>query len=75
MIQWEKQCVTLMKVERKYMMDSKQVNMMEVEAGKKLIEFGRQRKSEAQGTLEESKRNGSKNKMFKSMYKLTMLLS
>ena len=61
---------------------------MEVVAGNKLIEFGRQKQSEAQGKLEDmskekdlvqkqlSKKSGSKrNKKIKSIYKLTMLLS
>ena len=65
-------------------------NIMEVETGNKLIEFGRQKQSEAQGRgrLEDifkekdlvqnqlSKKSGSKKtKSFKSMYKLTVLLS
>ena len=63
-------------------------NMMEDEAGNKVIEVGRKKQSEAQGTLEDIskekdlvqnqffKKSGSKkNKKFKSMYKLTILLS
>ena len=64
-------------------------NMMEFEAGNRLIEYGRQKQSEAQGRLEDiskekdlvqnqlSKKTGSKKKqkVFKSTYKLTVLLS
>ena len=61
-------------------------NMMEVKAGNKLTEFGRQKQSESQGRLEDIskitlfktsflKRVAVKNKKFKSMCKFTMLLS
>ena len=52
MMQWEKQGLALMKVERKY--DGlKAGNMMDVEAGNKFIEFGRQKQSETHGRLED----------------------
>ena len=63
-------------------------NMIEIEAGNKLMEFGRQKQSKAQGRPEDickekglvqsqlSKKNSSKKtKCFKSMYKLSMLFS
>ena len=44
MIEWKKQCLTLMKVEKIH--DGlKTCNMMEVEAGNKLIEFGNTRET------------------------------
>ena len=52
MIQWEKQCLTLMKVEKIH--DGlKAGNMMEVGEGNKLIEFGRQKQSELEDILKE----------------------
>ena len=53
MMQWENQCLTLMKVERKYMMDSKQAIWWKLKQETNLIEFGRQKQSEAKGRLED----------------------
>ena len=51
-MQWEKQCLSLMKVEK--MHDGlKAGNIIEVEAGNKLIKFGRQKQSKAQGRLDD----------------------
>ena len=67
----------------------KAASMMGVETGDKMIEFGRQKQSEVQGRLEDISKKRTlfttsflkrvavkkKTKNFKSMYKLTMLLS